>query len=160
MSALPPNEVWKKSSCLIKINLTKLLIRDILDPMPYIYDTKTIQEAKKLWEKGVSYQRIAKKLHLKRAQTPADWKKRFGWSRPPKLIRPASVSLQTKLVWEEVRIIALKYLRSGKGSFKSSEGAILALREAEKYLLVSETEKEDTSKNLESASERVLKIIS
>jgi hypothetical protein len=88
--------------------------------MRKIYPAATIQQAKELFEQRMSYPQIAECLNIKRSETIAEWKKKYGWEKP---LKNDIDEKAQKNIWKAISDTALKYLKKEK-NFTSMRDAL------------------------------------
>ena len=72
------------------------------------YPIKVREEAKKLYEEGISEPKIAKMLGIKRSQTINDWRSKYGWKRQKEKDIAVMHTKQEMIdFWEGIGLLAI-----------------------------------------------------
>jgi len=106
------------------------------------YSESLIQQAKVLFERGITAPKIAKQLSIQRINTIYEWVKKFGW----KKISDYKDFKEQEMVWKDIAKNALEYLK-GKG-FTSMKDAMNVFERATTHLESLEKEKTDPESEL------------
>ena len=87
-------------------------------------------QAKKFYEAGYSYNKIARMIRISRPMTVFEWKKKYGWERKAP-IRFSSADEQVE-IWKEIENRALDFIRNYV--FKSVLEALKVFEKADYYI--------------------------
>ena len=93
------------------------------------YSLEIIQQAKSMWEDGVTQKTIAKKLGIKRVNTISEWRRKNEWKRSKNF----ALDADQKKTWKDIAEVALEFLKKEE-NFKNVKDAMIVYERAVNHL--------------------------